>query len=49
MSDAARVPVVLHHAGYTYDEIAAIVGCTSEAARKRVARATEELRTSLAR
>ncbi len=36
-----------HEAGYTYDEIADIADCTASAAKMRVHRAREELRTAL--
>lgn len=43
LDEAVRAPVLLHEMGYSYAEIAEIIGCTTEAARKRVGRAVEKL------
>ncbi len=48
MDEEARAPVVLQQLGYSYAEIAEILGCTPEAARKRATRLTEKLRLAFA-
>ncbi len=42
--DQAACLLLHHHEGFTYSEVAAIVGASSEAMRKRIARARDQFR-----